>query len=154
MSTVVSGQALTIILNSTLSAVDAVMNMPIERGQPRLVQAPLLQTEIGVLIGLTHGVRGRLILQAGRSVFSGIGQAMYGMALEGDMLESFVGELGNMIAGNMSTTAAGEGLSVEISPPTVLVGETKLSGFGTALLVPVSIAGSGKLDIIMVLDQD
>ena len=154
MAITASGEALTIVLNSTLSAVEGVINAPMERERPNLIQAPLIQPEMGVLIGLTHGVRGRLILQASRAVFSNLGKVMYGMALEGEMLESFVGELGNMIAGNMSTTASQTGLSIEISPPTVLVGETKMSGFKTALSVPVNFVNAGKLDIVLVIDSE
>ena len=70
------------------------------------------------------------------------------------MLESYVGELGNMVAGNMATSAAEQGMSIEISPPTVIVGETKLSGFGTALRVPIAFDEIGKLDIILVIDSE
>ena len=54
---------------------------------------------------------------------------MYGVKLEDSMLESFVGEIGNMVAGNMATRLSENGVRVEISPPTVIVGSTKLTGF-------------------------
>jgi len=76
--------------------------------------------ELGVLIGLTHDLHGRLIIEGRVPVFQILSEAMYGMKLTGAMLESFVGELGNMIAGNMSTRLAEQGAHVEISPPTLL----------------------------------
>ena len=36
-----------------------------------------------------------------KEVIDKIGQAMFGMSIEGEMVESFTGELGNMVAGNL-----------------------------------------------------
>ena len=51
-----------------------------------------------MLIGITGDVKGLLVLEGNEIVFGGIGEAMFGMPLEGEMLGSFSGELGNMIA--------------------------------------------------------
>lgn len=64
---------------------------------------------------------------------------MFGIALEGDMLESFSGELGNMIAGNLSSNIYQQGINMDITPPTVMVGQTKLYGFHKAVLLPVEL---------------
>lgn len=141
------------VLNGTLEAVNLIITASMTRGVPRVIQGPLMQTELGVLIGLTHDVRGRLIIEASAHVFSSLGQLMYGMTLEREMLESYVGELGNMLAGNMATLLSSQGIVVEISPPTVLVGETKISGFSTALLIPLTFEGIGELQIILVIEE-
>uniref|UniRef100_UPI000A6ED150 chemotaxis protein CheC n=1 Tax=Alicyclobacillus sendaiensis TaxID=192387 RepID=UPI000A6ED150 len=76
-----------------------------------------------------------------------------GMELADAMLESFVGEIGNMVAGNMSTRLAENGIHVEISPPTVIVGPTKLTGFVTAAKVPLHLEDIGVIHVILILDE-
>ena len=146
-------QLLMKVLNGTLLAADTVIPATIRRDPPKVVEGPILQPEMGVLIGLAREIRGRLILESSQAVYSGLSQLMYGMALEGEMLESFVGELGNMIAGHMATHVAEDGTDIDISPPTVLVGQTKLTGFRTALLIPLWIDGLGSLQVIVVIDN-
>jgi chemotaxis protein CheX len=97
-------------------------------------------------------LRGRIIIDGEEPAFSKIGEGMFGMALEGEMLESFAGELGNMIAGNLSIYISGQGLQMDITPPTVLVGETKLYGFEKAYSLPVKVAGAGELMIVLMLE--
>ena len=36
---------------------------------------------------------------------------MFGMSIEGEMIESFTGELGNMVAGNLCTVLEKNGLN-------------------------------------------
>lgn len=69
------------------------------------------------------------------------------------MLESFSGELGNMLAGNLSTFVSQSGIEMDITPPTVLAGQTKLSGFDKALTLPISLQNIGQLNIVLILEN-
>lgn len=143
---------ITHILNGTLESVKSVIPMPLVVGQPSLMTAPLEQTEIGVLIGMVGHVRGRLVLESAAKTFGAIGEAMFGMPLEGEMLQSFTGELGNMLAGKLCTIVASHGVDIDITPPTVMVGSSKLYGFDRAFRVPVAIEGKGEIHIILMLE--
>ena len=90
---------------------------------------PFEQKELSVLIGIIGDIKGRIILEATFGLFSSIGSNMFGMPLEGEMLESFTGELGNMIAGNLCTLVGANNLEIDITPSTVIVGTSKLYGF-------------------------
>jgi chemotaxis protein CheX len=136
-----------------LEAVNTVIPMQVERHSPVSVDAPLLHVKMGVLVGVTGQSRGRLLLESDEHVFGKVAEQMYGMALEGDMLESFVGELGNMIAGTMSTQVSQAGILIDITPPTVIVGDTKFTGFGRALSVPLTIADAGDLRMLLILEE-
>lgn len=148
-----SSQTTSHVINGTLEAVTTVIPMPLAPQSPALISGPLLQPEMGVLIGITGDIRGRLLLEGKAATFGSIGETMFGMALEGSMLESFTGELGNMIAGNLCTNVAARGIKMDITPPTVLVGQTKLHGFDKALQVPVSIEGTGEFNLILILEE-
>lgn len=109
-----------------------------------------VQEDMSVLIALTGDMPSHIIVEAPTRVFSGISERMFGMALEGEMLESFAGELANMVAGTTATNSATEGINLNIGPPVVIVGQSKLTGFhnGTTAEVDLTDVGSAKVSLI------
>ncbi|MEF7563029.1 chemotaxis protein CheX [Bacillus infantis] len=140
------------IISGTIESIKSVFPFESSVEEPAQFSQPFTQHSIGVLIGMTGDLRGRVIIDGEEQSFSKIGEAMFGMLLEGEMLESFAGELGNMIAGNLSINLSGQGLQIDITPPTVLVGETKVYGFEKAYSLPVKISGAGELMVVLMLE--
>lgn len=128
--------------------------MNIDVKSPGIATEPYEQKEMGVLIGLIGDLKGRIIIDASPQVFGAIGSSMFGMPLEGVMLESFTGEFGNMIAGNLCTFAGQHQLELDITPPTVMVGHTKLYGFQQAFKIPATIEGVGEIYILYTIDDE
>ncbi|BCB04473.1 chemotaxis protein CheX [Bacillus sp. KH172YL63] len=145
-------KSVTDILNSSVQAIKSVIPMNIDVKQPSLLTEPFSQHKIGVLIGFTGGVRGRMIVDGEEESFQALGASMFGMPLEGEMLESFAGELGNMIAGNLATLLAQAGHSLDITPPTVIVGQSKMYGFDKALKLPITIENVGDFLVILMIE--
>lgn len=143
----------TYFLHEVRKAANNVIPLPHTAGETSVFEAPIIQPEIGVLIGITGHLHGRLLLESSSQVFSSIGNEMFGMPLKGDMLESFAGELGNMIGGNISTGVSTSGILIDITPPIVLVGQTKISGFSKAHSIPLQIERAGELRIIYILEE-
>ncbi|GMA51229.1 CheY-P phosphatase CheX [Alicyclobacillus contaminans] len=141
------------LLNGMLSAVSTVIPIPARNEKPLLVDAPIMNVEMGVLIGLAGQIRGRFLLAGEPAVFGNVAEAMFGMRIEGEMLESFVGELGNMIGGTMCTNVSQDGVLLDITPPTVFVGDIKLSGFRHALSVPVELETKGILQLVLIVEE-
>lgn len=73
---------------------------------------------------------------------------MFGMPVENGLLISFTGELGNMIAGNLTTNAAEQGLEMDITPPTVWEGNTTLHNFKVPVGIILSFEGVGEMSLI------
>jgi chemotaxis protein CheX len=144
---------LTDLLNELTVAAKAVIPIPSFAGKTEFLAAPILQPEIGVLIGITGDLRGRLLLEGTFELFQAFGNHMFQMTLEGEMLESFAGEMGNMIAGNLSASIYKQNISIDITPPTVLVGQTKISGFTRAIHIPLSFESGGELGIVLMLEE-
>ena len=139
---------ITSLLNATLSSIHELVN--IEAEKPSMMKAPLLQTDFGVLVGILGDLRGRLFILGESAVFAHAGVTMYGMELEGDMLESFVGEFGNSVAGHTATRLYNQSIHIDITPPTTMQGKVKLGGFGTAISVPFLLNGAkGQLVLAM-----
>lgn len=140
------------ILNGLITSIKSVMPFEVDIEKPTLFAQPFSQHSVGVLIGMTGDVRGRIIIDGSEDVYGNIGEGMFGMKLEGDMLESFAGELGNMVAGNLSTTLANQGLEMDITPPTVIVGQTKVFGFEKAFRLPIQVGQCGDLTVVLMVE--
>lgn len=142
------------ILNGTISSLTTVIPVKLDVLAPSLTVQPYEQKELSVLIGLIGGIKGRLIIDTSVEAVSTIGQAMFGMTIEGEMVESFTGELGNMVAGNLCTLLEKDGFILDISPPTVMTGTTKLFGFKQAFKLPVVLEGGTKLTVLLTIDEN
>lgn len=142
------------VLNATISSLTTVVPIKFQVLSPALIQQPYEQREISVLIGLIGDMKGRLIVEPTETIISEIGLAMFGMRIEGEMAESFTGELGNMIAGNLCTVLEKEDLALDISPPTVLTGQTKFYGFKQAFKIPVKFEDGEVLNLLLTIDED
>jgi chemotaxis protein CheX len=142
------------ILNGTITSLTTVIPIKLEVLAPSLIVEPYEQKELSVLIGLVGGIKGRLIIDTSTNVIGTIGQSMFGMSIEGEMIESFTGELGNMVAGNLCTVLEKNGLMLDISPPTVMSGQTKFFGFKQAFKLPVRLEDGGMLTVLLTIDEN
>lgn len=139
------------LLNGTITSMKNVIPLQINFQRPQAAERSL-KIEFGVLIGITGDLKGKMILSGSSAVFASVGEKMFGMQIEGEMLTSFSGELGNMIAGGMSTNVIESGIKTDITYPVVLEGNTALTGFKKGIKVPVSLGDTGEMDIYLLLD--
>lgn len=144
---------ITDVFNSTIGSINTIFPVPLNFDSPKVFKAPFSGNTVGVLIGITGDIRGKMIFDGEETIYSKIGEAMFGMPISKDMLESFAGELGNMIAGNMSTNISQDGYMIDITPPTVIIGYSKLYGFDKALCLTVQLENIGKLNIILMIEM-
>lgn len=142
------------ILNGTITSLTTVIPVKLDILPPSLTVQPYEQKELSVLIGLVGGLKGRLIIDTSQQVIDTIGRAMFGMSIEGEMIESFTGELGNMVAGNLCTILEKDGLNLDISPPTVMAGETKFFGFIHAFKLPVQLEDRTMMHVLLTIDEN
>ncbi|WP_067840138.1 chemotaxis protein CheX [Amphibacillus sediminis] len=140
------------VYNGTIDTVKKTIPLEPAIGAPAIIEPPL-EVAFGVLIGFTGDIKGELVLQADDQFFATVGESMFGMPVTGDMLESFAGELGNMIAGGLATYLATQSIKTDITHPTVLKGDAALSGFKRALFVDVSYTDQQKLAIHLLLNK-
>lgn len=105
-----------------------------------------------VLVGLTGEIKGKILYKGEVSLFSSVGNIMFGMEIEGDMLKSFAGELGNMISGGFCTNVSANGMTVDITSPTILDGNSTISGFKEAVELDVSFQNNETLNVAVMID--
>ncbi len=142
---------ITALLNATISSIKNVVPVSSQIEKPQRLKQDFY-LNFGVLIGIAGDVNGKLVFSADLSTFASIGEQMYGMPLEGEMLQSFSAELANMIAGGISTDISTRKIELIITTPTVLQGNTKLSGYKQALELPVIFEQMGNMNTYLLLD--
>lgn len=142
------------LLKSIVEAMGQVIPLPLRTVPPQAGDGSEREGEWGVLIGVTGDIYGRIVIVGDEAVFGKLGESMFGMSLDGDMLHSFVGELANMIAGHAATLVGGKGIRIDITPPTVMSGQIQLYGLRSVVKVPVAIEHAGDLHLIISRDSE
>ncbi len=142
---------ITELLNAALNSICELATIQTEK--PSMVSAPILQTDYGVLVGIVGAIKGRLLILGETAMFSQAGLAMYGMELSGEMLESFVGEFGNSVAGHTATKLYDQGVKIDITPPTTMQGMVKLGGFSKAIEVPFATSDGASGQLVLAVEE-
>lgn len=142
---------ITDLLNGMQTALRQIVPMNYNLGAPQL-SGEALTLHYGILIGFTGDIKGRLIIAGEKAVFGSIGEKMFGMQLEEEMLVSFSGELGNMLAGGIATQIVEKGFAIDITVPTVMQGNTTLSGYEKAIKITAAFEEAGELDLYLLLN--
>ncbi|HLT55818.1 MAG TPA: chemotaxis protein CheX [Bacillota bacterium] len=145
-------RSVTHLLNGTHTSLQSIVPIPYKISKPKLL-GKALDLQFGVLIGITGDLKGKLILSGEHAVFSEIGKSMFGMDIEGEMLTSFSGELGNMLAGNLSAKIEEHGIRTDITAPTIMEGKTTLSGFDKAIQLTADFENTGNMNIYLLIDE-
>lgn len=144
-------KSITTLLNGTNSALKQVVPIQQQISKPKLLNE-LLLVQFGVFIGITGDIKGKIVFVGEQSTFGSIGEVMFGSQINEEMLTSFSGELGNMIAGNLSTNIVSNGVAIDITAPTIIEGKAKISGYDVAIHLTTSFEQVGNLDIYLLLD--
>lgn len=117
-----------------------------------------IESNVSSMIGLGGGLRGMLAVHCPESVAREITGTLLGMEIEdlGDDVKDAIGELANMIAGNLKISFVGAGVDVELAIPTSVIGESfRICGLSGATRVVVEFAmsaGSFWVELLYVLN--
>lgn len=145
-------KSITSLLNGTQKALQSVVPVESKVSKPK-VDKDLLLVQYGVFIGITGDIKGKLVLMGEEKLFSSLGQVMFGMEVDGEMLLSFSGEFGNMIAGNLSTHVVQDGFNINITTPSIIKGNAKVAGHQLGIQLVTSFEDLGDMHIHLLLDE-
>ena len=129
-----------------------------ELGKVHLKNSPYKSDSVAVIVGLTGKMRGQVIISLSIQTAKAIASIMMGgMPVEelDDIAKSAISELGNMIMGNTATILFSRGIGIEITPPSLLMGEKIMitsSGMKT-ICVPLELGDDKKVDIDISLEE-
>ena len=133
------------IVAATKDVFSTMVMMELEDGPPLIGKGGEIQSNISSMLGLGGGVRGVLAIHCPADVAKGITGAFLGMDIEelNDDVKDAIGELTNMVAGNLKVFFANFDIDVKLAIPTTVIGESyHTSGlFGaTRIVVPFCCA--------------
>ncbi len=100
--------------------------MEFQTGKPYLETSPFGGDDIVIVVGITGELRGQAALSMSSNTARAIASAMMmGMPVDtiDEMATSALSELSNMIMGNSATLLFNEGITVDITPPSLMIGE-------------------------------
>lgn len=129
-----------------------------ELGKVTVRMSPFFSEDVAVIVGLTGKIRGQVILTFSKMSALLIASSMMGIEtlLELDEIsKSAISELANMIMGNTATLFANRGIGIEITPPSLLMGENlaiSLSNMKT-ICIPLNIDKDCSLYINVSLEE-
>lgn len=145
-------------INVSLNLVETVCNVKASRGQIFIKSSPIMAESVVIIIGIAGEFKGQVFFSMNQGTACKIASAMmFGMevnALE-EMAKSAIAELGNMIMGNVSTEFYNSGIIIDITPPTVLVGnEIAITTKGErTICVPLELENIGKIEIDVAISE-
>jgi len=105
---------------STMLAVDLVVGDPVEGAGGEVV------SNITSMLGLGGDIRGMLAVHCPAAVAMAITSGFLGMDVDtlNEDVKDAIGEIANMVAGNLKVAFAGDGVKAELAIPTSVIGES------------------------------
>ncbi|WP_081413210.1 chemotaxis protein CheX [Aneurinibacillus terranovensis] len=127
-------------------------------GNPILQETPFSGKEILTVVGVTGEIRGQIDLGIPMaSALKIVSKMMGGVDVPSfdSMAQSAICELSNMICGNAITRFSKEGILLDITPPTLILGnKMEVAAVKMRVLsIPVLIEGMESLEMNIVLEE-
>lgn len=113
-------------IEASQTVIKQITSLDAALGKVYIKTAPYRSEDIIIMVGLTGKIRGQAIFsmtrEFGRKIAS---YMMMGMQITefDEISKSAISELANMIMGNAATILYNRGINVEITPPSLLMGE-------------------------------
>jgi chemotaxis protein CheX len=98
----------------------------VERGKLSLRERLSATRDVTALIGLSGGTRGNIAISMDEGTAKKVASIMMAdrpVELLDDMAQSAISELANMLSANAMTIVGQNGVSMQVSPPTLITGE-------------------------------
>jgi len=113
-------------IEASQTVLKQIASLDAKLGKVYLKISPYKSEDIIIMVGLTGKIRGQAIFSMGRDFGMKIASCMMmGMAVTefDEISKSAISELANMIMGNAATLLYNRGINIDITPPSLLMGE-------------------------------
>jgi len=145
-------------INVSVNLMKMICNETASRGKVYIKNSTFSSDNVVIIIGVAGEIKGQVFFNMNNTTACNIASTMmFGTEVKelDDMAKSAIAELGNMIMGNVSTEFFNNGIKIDITPPTVLVGkEMALSTKGLkTICIPLLLEKLGKIEIDVALTE-
>ena len=137
-------------IKATTGVLKTLTDIDFVTGKPYVKASPYTAKEVLIIVGITGEIRGQVVITLDVAFAKKMASMMMmGMPVDelDELSKSALSELGNMIMGNTATLLFNEGVSVDITPPTLMVGQqlSISSGSMRTICIPLTAPGLGEL---------
>lgn len=131
--------------------------LPCQIGKPSIKSSPFSGLEVLTIVGITGDIRGQMYFGGSLPSILQVVSAMMGgvpVAALGSMEQSAISELANMICGNAMSFFAQENISLDITPPTLIMGtQFEISAVKMSVLsIPIILNSIHQLEMNIVFE--
>jgi chemotaxis protein CheX len=150
-----------IYINPFLKAASYVFeqfHLPCQIGNPTLKSSPFSGLDVLTVVGITGDIRGQMYLGGSMSSILNVVSTMMGgvpISTLGSLEQSAISELANMICGNAMSFFANDSISLDITPPTLIMGkQIEISaGKMRVLSIPIILNSNNHLEMNIVFED-
>lgn len=145
-------------IEASNSVLKQAMNAEPKVGEISVKNSPYTSEGVASVVGLTGKIRGQVVLCMSVESAKHIASVMM-MGTEvkelDEIAKSAISELSNMILGNTSTIYYNKGISVDITPPTLFMGENlKISSTKlTTICVPLIVDKNSTIEFYISIEE-
>jgi chemotaxis protein CheX len=138
-------------IEASLGVFKTLLDIDTKLGKIYLKPSPFSVSDMIILIGVVGEIRGQVCLELAYESAKNIASAMMGGMTIADMDEistSAIAELGNMIMGNTCSILSKNKVNIDITPPTILMGDKiKISNKVPTIVIPLTLENYGSINI-------
>lgn len=143
-------------IQASRTVLKSMANIDLSLGKVYLKTSPYSSETIVVVVGLMGALRGQVLFSMDKPVALKIASAMMmGMPITelDEMSKSAIAESANMILGNAATLLYEKGLKVEITPPSLMMGDNiQISTPNMrTLCIPLLLSTGGQIELDIAL---
>lgn len=135
-----------------------VASFEVRLGKIFIKTSPYDSDSVIIILGITGKIRGQVIFNMSRKVALMIASAMMGgmeVTQLDEIAKSAISEMTNMILGNTATILFNRGIKIDITPPSLLLGESMQisSNKMKTVCIPLTLNESDIFEIDVSLDD-
>jgi len=143
------------MLKGFLKVFSEAVNLKVSIQKPEISKDIARDCDVVTIVGFNGSLDGNLVYGFPKDLALDIISSMMGMPYDklDDLAMSGIGELGNMVSGNIAINLEQIGKPIEITPPSVICGkEIHINVDGVILKIPALVGGK-KCEVSMVLRE-
>ena len=144
-------------LSSGMQMLKDVAQIETKLGKPVVKQAKFDKNTIVIMIGITGEMKGQVMLAFPLPIACKVAGNMCMMEITemNDLSMSAICELGNMIMGNAATIFSTKGIGIDITPPTICVGDMVFTTSITQnISIPLTLADNTTIEVNVAVKED
>jgi chemotaxis protein CheX len=144
-------------VSAAFKVIEMMLSIKPEKGQLSMRPTVFTSQQCNVITGVTGQIEGQIIYGMSLLTADKMASVMLGQPIRtfDQLAASAIGEFGNMVTGNASTSLSEAGFQCDITPPSIVRGSNvRITTLNIpALVVPLDLPGVGQLEIIVSLQE-